>query len=126
MRSSLWPGTDEQDSIDWLAREDAVTIVASDATDSSLIGFAEAGERAYADGCDSSPVAFLEGWYVAPSHRHHHVGRSLIELVERWARQRGLAELASDTLLENDTANLAHRAVGFVEVERSIKFRKPL
>ena len=124
MRTDLWPDSDIPDARLWLAREDAVTIVAE--REGTLIGFAEAGERAYADGCDTSPIAFLEGWYVAPQHRHQDIGRSLILAVEQWAQERGISELASDCLLENDDANRAHQSVGFKEVERSIKFRKAI
>ena len=42
-----------------------ITLVA-EAEDARLVGFAEVDTRAYAEGCESSPVAFLEGWYVAP------------------------------------------------------------
>jgi len=104
---------------------DAVTLLATDDA-GAYVGFAEAGERPYADGCDSSPVAFLEGWYVEPSYRHRYVGAALVQAVEAWARERGLTELASDTLLDNEAGLQAHLHTGFEEVERSIKLRKPL
>ena len=124
MRTTLWPESDAPDARLWLAREDAVVIVAE--REGTLIGFAEAGERDYADGCDTSPVAYLEGWYVEPQHRHQDIGRQLVHAVETWAYDRGLSELASDALLDNNISNRAHRAIGFIEVERSIKYRKAL
>ena len=124
MRVELWPGSDE-DAAAWLERGDAATFLATDDS-GATVGFAEAGERAYADGCDTSPVAFLEGWYVRPTHRKQGVGAALLVAVEEWAVSRGLTELASDTLLENEAGLAAHLRSGFEEVERSIKLRKPL
>jgi aminoglycoside 6'-N-acetyltransferase I len=71
-------------------------------------------------------VAFLEGWYVDPDHRGLGLGRALIEAVEAWARERGLQELASDALLDNAPSQQAHEHLGFVEVERAVRYRKPL
>jgi hypothetical protein len=35
-------------------------------------------------------------------------------------------DFASDALLDNDTSHKAHEALGFVEVERAVKYRKAL
>lgn len=125
MRAELWPESDKPGAEAWLNRDDAITLLALNNEDLA-IGFAEAGERAYADGCDTSPVAFLEGWYVRPAHRNQSIGRELVNAVEEWARARGLTELASDALLEDEAAIRSHICIGFAEVERSVKFRKPL
>ena len=51
----------------------------------ALVGFVEIGERSHADGCDSRrPVAFVEGWYVAPDRRRRGIGRALIAAAEDW------------------------------------------
>ena len=39
------------------------------------------------------------------------------------ARARGFTELASDALIENGGSQRAHEALGFREVERSVKYR---
>jgi aminoglycoside 6'-N-acetyltransferase I len=129
MRRALWP-TDspsehELEMRSWLARGDTAVLVSVRAN-GLLCGFAEAGTRPYAEGCSSSPVAFLEGWYVDPDVRGQGVGRALVEAVEAWARERGLCELASDALLENEIAHRAHECVGFEEVERAVRYRKAL
>jgi aminoglycoside 6'-N-acetyltransferase I len=129
MRSALWPdhpaAEHEADMRAWLARSDAAVMVC--ARDSGgLCGFAEVGTRPYADGCRTSPVAFLEGWYVDPDSRGAGLGRLLVEAVEAWARARGLRELASDTLLDNAAGQRAHEHLGFVEVERAVRYRKGL
>lgn len=74
MRLSLWPelaesSDPESDADQWLARPDAAVLVVEHPANGDLVGFAEVGERPYADGCDTSPVAYLEGWYVEPGFR---------------------------------------------------------
>ena len=129
MRRALWPhhASEEKDADAdaWLARSDAAVIVASRST-SGLAGFVEVGARPYADGCATSPVGFLEGWYVDPDQRRRGVGTELVRAAERWSRACGYREFASDALLDNTGSQSAHRALGFEEVERSVKYRKDL
>jgi aminoglycoside 6'-N-acetyltransferase I len=91
-----------------------------------LAGFAEVGERNYADGCETAPVAYLEAWYVDADARLQRVGAALVQAVEAWSRERGYQELASDALLDNLISHQAHERVGFAEVERAVKYRKAL
>jgi aminoglycoside 6'-N-acetyltransferase I len=130
MRHALWPEQDadahEADMAAWLARPDTVVLVAARPDGRGLAGFAEVGTRPYADGCETSPVAYLEGWYVDRGARRQGVGAALIRAAEGWARERGYRELASDALLENDVSHRAHEALGFVEVERAVRYRKSL
>lgn len=129
MRRALYddmaPEDEEADAAAWLARPDATVLVAA-RPDGRLAGFAELGERAYADGCDTSPVAFLEGWWVDADARRRGVGAALVAAGIVWARERGYRELASDALLDNVTSHRAHEALGFAEVERAVKYRMPL
>lgn len=130
LRRALWPDlardTEEEDAAAWLDRADAAVIVVPGLNASALVGFAEVGERAYADGCASSPLAYLEGWYVESAVRDMGVGAALVRAVEAWARERGYSELASDVQLPNLGAQRAHVAVGFIEVERAVLYRKTL
>ena len=41
-----------------------------------------------------------------------------------WAQAQGCDELASDALLDNETSQAMHRALGFEETERVVFFRK--
>jgi aminoglycoside 6'-N-acetyltransferase I len=91
-----------------------------------LIGFAELSRRPYAEGCTTSPVGFLEGWYVVPEYRRRGVGRKLVAAAEQWARGLGCREFASDTTVENTASAAAHGALGFEEVEIIRCFRKSL
>ena len=129
LRSALWPVEDREimarEVPGILARPDMLVLVAREGD--AAIGFAEASVRCdYVNGCETSPVAFLEGIYVVPEHRHSGVARSLVAAIENWAKARGLCELASDALLDNAQSHAMHKALGFSETERVIYFRKPL
>ncbi|QSX78416.1 aminoglycoside 6'-N-acetyltransferase [Agrilutibacter solisilvae] len=132
LRAALWPHEDPArhaaDIRQVLGRGDtAVGFLALDVDDARTLGFAEATLRSdYVNGCESSPVGFLEGWYVLPDARSRGIGRALVAAVEDWARQRGCTELASDAPLENVDAQRAHQACGFDEAERVIYFHKRL
>ena len=89
-------------------------------------GFLEGGTRKYADGCETGPVGYIEGWYVDEDLRRQGAGAALVQALEDWARQRGLLEMASDTWLDNQTSITAHQRLGYVEVERLVHFAKKL
>ena len=91
-----------------------------------LVGFAELSRRLYAEGCETSPVGFLEGWYVAPDYRRRSVGAALVQAAEGWARSMGCREFASDAPAENQVSAAAQLALGFEEVAVLRCFRKTL
>ena len=80
----------------------------------------------YAEGCKTSPVAYIEGWYVDAESRRHKLGTRLVQAAEAWARSQGLKEIASDTQLDNTVSIQAHKMLGYEEVERLVCFRKAL
>lgn len=132
LRQVLWPQQAESEHaaeitefLEGHAREPLAVLVAADGAH-QLIGFAELSVRAYAEGCHSDRVAYLEGWYVVPDARNQGIGRALLAAAEAWGRSQGCVELASDAELTNDTSAAAHRALGFVEVARVRCFRKDL
>lgn len=125
LREKLWPDCSDSDNDTWFARDDATSFLAF-RDDGSMCGFVEVGSRPYAEGCDSSPVGYIEGWWVDDDMRRRGVGRALIEAAEDWCRSKGRTEVASDALIDNDVSHTAHRALGFTEVERLVMFRKTL
>ena len=99
----------------------------AEAPDHRVVGFLEAGMRSHADCCDTShPVGYIEGWYFEEEYRRQGAGRLLVEAAEDWARGHGCGEMASDSLIENELSERAHRRLGYEVVGRSVLYRKPL
>lgn len=129
LRLALWPDADldelRAEALAWNAGAGVALIAFDD--EGRAIGVAEASlRRDYVNGTDSSPVGFLEAWYVDVAHRGRGVGRALIAAVEDWTRAQGCDELASDASLDNAGSHAAHAACGFEETERVVYFRKVL
>lgn len=104
-----------------------ITIFVAVASDGTLAGFVEADLRSHADGCDPSrPVGYVEGWYVAEDHRSRGVGAALLAKAEGWARDHDCIEIASDALIENESSQRAHQALGYEVVDRCVHYRKRL
>lgn len=129
LRQRLWPEAPLEylsfDLDDRLADPDYVIFVASRAEE-GLSAFIEAGLRDKAEGCESSPVGYIEAWYVDEHLRGQKLGRDLILAAEHWAREKGCTEMASDTWLENEASITAHLKLGYTEVERLVHFAKQL
>jgi aminoglycoside 6'-N-acetyltransferase I len=128
-RVALWPaltaGENETESAAILADTAGWSVFVSE-VDGRLSGFVEVSLRRYADGCASSPVGYVEGWYVDGPFRRSGVGRQLLAAAEDWARAQGCTEMASDALLDNVDSYRAHCRLGYAEVERQVIFRKSL
>lgn len=128
MRCALWPGSPSDHDVEtrryFEQRENTRTFVAEEG--GRLLGFLELDLRKYAPGCQSSPVPFIEGWYVEPDVRRRGIGRALVGAAEGWARSAGFNEIASDSEIENDGSIAAHGALGYAEIERVVCFRRTL
>jgi len=129
MRQGLWPEAPIEyldfDLDDRLADEDYAVFVASNA-DGELVAFLEAGLRDYGEGCETSPVGYIEAWYVDEHLRGQKLGTELVQVAEGWAREKGCTEMASDTWLENESSIAAHLKLGYQEAERLVHFVKKL
>jgi aminoglycoside 6'-N-acetyltransferase I len=130
MRIALWPDSDSdhQDDIERFFDERLErkrTFVAED-DNGELVGFLELDQRSYAPGCTSSPVPFIEGWYVDPDARRSGVGRELIRAAEDWSRAAGFTEIGSDVEIDNVDGLVAHEALGYEETDRVVSFRRSL
>lgn len=130
MRLSLWPETDERqhrkEMAMMLSSPDRYGIFVCEDVRKALIGFAEVSLREWAEGCLSSPVGYLEGWYVEKPGRRQGAGAKLLEAAEDWARSHGCTEMASDTNFGNEASEAAHLKLGFQVAARVVAFRKAL
>jgi aminoglycoside 6'-N-acetyltransferase I len=130
MRNALWPADDHAEEIAAYLRAGGTPLLAivfvAEREPHALAGFIELGLRAYAEGCESSPVPFIEGWYVDEDVRRSGVGGELVRMAEEWARGEGYREMASDVELANARSQEAHRALGYEQVERLVCFRRDI
>ncbi len=80
----------------------------------------------YVEGCDTSPVGYLEGVVVREGYRHRGIAGKLVSECEQWAREKGCTEFASDCELTNTASLGFHLGIGFTEENRIICFKKTL
>ena len=129
MRQGLWPEAPveylDYDLDDILADPDQAVFIASQA-DGKPVAFIETGLRSHVEGCETSPVGYIEAWYVDEPVRGQKLGRALVHIAEQWAREKGMSEMASDTWLENEVSIQAHLKMGYYEAERLVHFVKRL
>jgi aminoglycoside 6'-N-acetyltransferase I len=129
LRDALWPGSlsdHELETRKYFEGEPGSLKVFVADLDSHVCGFLELDYRPYAPGCRSSPVPFIEGWYVEPEVRGRGIGRALVVAAEKHVRAEGFGEIASDVEIANLASIAAHVALGYSEVERTVCFRRSL
>ncbi len=80
----------------------------------------------YVEGTESSPVGYLEGIFVSEGYRKKGYAAELLSECEKWAKEKGCTEFASDCVLDNTDSFRFHMALGFEEANRIICFRKDL
>ena len=80
----------------------------------------------YVEGCETSPVGYLECVSVKESYRKQGVAKRLVEECEQWAGEKGCHEFASDCELSNTASLNFHLQMGFQEQNRIICFKKDL
>lgn len=129
MRHGLWPDAPmdylARDLDDLLADEDMAVFMAFN-EHGQPVAFIEVALRTYAEGCETSPVGYIEAWFVGELVRGQMLGRQLVEIAEQWAREKGCTEMASDTWLENEASITAHLRMGYHEADRLVHFVKRL
>lgn len=129
MRHLLWPKDDIEDleaEMDKMLANPMTPAFVAVRPDGKLGGFIEAGLRTYAEGCNTSPVGYLEGWFVDEDLRGQGLGGRLVRAAEDWAREQGMKEMGSDTWLDDEVSIKAHLALGYREAERLVTFAKRL
>ena len=92
-----------------------------------VVGFAQVQLRNdYVEGCETSPVGYLEGIFISEKFRNKGFAKELLSKAELWAKERGLTEFASDCEQTNTESIAFHKKVGFKETNRIVCFKKEL
>lgn len=131
MRGLLWAETEraehEAEMAEIVAEPSRFAVFLAVTSERRAAGFAEVSVRTdYVNGCDSSPVAFLEGIYVRPEFRRRGIARLLCQAAQQWGRSRECEELASDAHIDNTVSRRMHIGLGFQETERVVYFKMGL
>ena len=107
--------------------EDANAAVFLAFSDDMPVGFAQCQLRHdYVEGTASSPAGYLEGIFVVPAYQKQGIARALLASCEKWAKEQGCVEFASDCELSNTNSLRFHLSMGFEEANRIICFTKKL
>lgn len=130
LRNLLWPNhlMDEhvRDGEKIIKSNDLISFLICDDKE-RFIGFSDASiRRDYVNGCNHSPVAYLEGIFILNEFRQLGLSSLLINEVEKWGKSKGCLELASDTSLDNHTSKKMHEKLGFTQTETVVFFKKNL
>jgi len=127
MMAKLWPHHSPEEMAGeaeaLLRKDDSALFLKWDR--GTAVGFAQCELRYdYVEGCESSPVGYLEGIYVEESYRGQGIAGELLEACEQWAKEKGCREFASDCELNNTQSLRFHIHAGFEEANRIICFVK--
>lgn len=125
----VWPDNTEEELLriilEYMDKDGSA--VFAEKRDCVFIGVALCSLRHdYVEGCETSPVGYLEGVSVKEEYRNRGVARQLVEECEQWAREKGCSEFASDCELSNMDSLRFHLQIGFEEQNRIICFKKKL
>lgn len=126
----LWPDEEKSElAADFSAMIDTKkwTCFLYKTEDGLYAGFIQLSVRNdYVEGMTSSPVAYVEGIYVTEPWRKTGIARELLAAAEKWGKERGCSEIASDAELHNEQSILFHKQIGFVEMNRVVCFIKDI
>lgn len=110
---------------DYISKGNCVVVLAI--LDDCAIGFAQCGLRNdYVEGTDTSPVGYLEGIFVEEDYRKNGLAKDMLDVCQKWAKEHGCTEFASDCELVNEDSLKFHLKMGFEEANRIICFTKKL
>ena len=125
----MWTEHDSEDMAEefreLVMNEEAVCFIKYE--DEKPIGFAQCQLRYdYVEGTESSPVGYLEGILIVDRYRKKGYAAELLAECEKWAKEKGCTEFASDCELANEESLKFYMALGFEEANRIICFRKDI
>lgn len=127
MTIELWPECDfDEEKNNWKELiSDRSHFVQLAKLDAGCVGFIHASIRhEYVEGNDFDSVAYLEGIYIRSAYRNQGIARQLLINTEKWAKSKGLNQIASDTEITNTISQDFHQKSGFSEVNRIVCFIK--
>lgn len=130
LRKLLWDESSDEEHkaemLDIYEHTETQLVLIAETAGGKLAGFLEASIRPFVEDCHTDHVGYLEGWFVEPEFRMHGIGTKLVRTAEKWARQRGCTEMASDSEMGNSLSLQAHLKLGYGISSKLIHLRKDL
>lgn len=105
-----------------LARTDDTVLVA-EADSGYVVGWIHGSQQEL---LESEPRCEILGLVVDAEHRGKGVGRRLIELLEQWARDRGLGLMAVRSNVSRQESHPFYERLGYVRAKTQHAYRKSL
>lgn len=115
-------GADTRILLDALDRPDPGTLILVGDVGGTITGFIFTTTRA--DYFTGRPHAHIEVLVVGPAARGQGLARRLIEATERWARDRGYANITLNAFATNERAGGVYRQLGYQP--ETLHYIKPL
>jgi aminoglycoside 6'-N-acetyltransferase I len=138
MRKKLWPECPEEKHQEEIASILDNKAIADEVSTAAFVyerkpgrlgGFIEVSIKLEIEGFETSPIGYIEGWYIDADIRNQGIGKLLVERFEEWARCNGFSEVGSDSELDNSVSIAIHRRLGYRDFgisEEGMLFRKVL
>lgn len=125
---SLWPDIDlnEIEEIILEQKTKGHTIFLYLESDKAVAFLNSSIRNDYVEGCDQSPVGYIEGIYVKENHRKQAIAKKLVAYAIDHFKKIGIKEIASDTETHNTNSIAFHKAIGFIESSRIVHFKKKI
>jgi len=125
----MWPDESKEDHQvyvnDVLQKDNQHAILSKRNTD--YTGFIYLSLRSdFVPGATAYPVAYIEGIFIRPPYRKKGLATQLVQLGEKWGREHGSRQLASDVEISNVISQDFHQAMGFEEEDRVITYIKDI
>lgn len=130
MRKILWPNNSEKElrkEMENISASKNQEVFVGIGDNEKYAGFVEVSIRNdYEIGATARSIGYIEGIFVKKYFRKMGVAKKLIQLAERWAKEKGCKEMGSDTRPRNKKSREFHKKMGYKETDIIVHFIKKL
>lgn len=116
MRKSLYTDVDDtfhEKEVSLITSSEVFNCYVAENSNEKAIGFIEVSLRNIVDGVLGGPVGYIEGLYLEPDFRSKGYGEALISQAIEWFKSKGCKQIATDTEIDNISAQMYFEKLGF-------------
>ena len=129
MRKRLYTGVDDtfhEQELSLITSSDEYNCYIAENSDEKAIGFIEVSLRNIVDGVLGGPVGYIEGLYLESEFRSKGYGSALISKAVEWFKRKGCKQIATDTEIENVSAQKYFEKLGFNKKWTIVQYLKDI